>query len=105
MTLNRMYHCVPSTISGLSQMFGLSCHETIATTAIGNSTLAGNAARNCASGCTRSAAHGRSPIQTPIGTQITLAMAISTMTRASVRTAEPERVDNVVRSEVRCADN
>ena len=29
MTLNRMYHCVPRIISGLSQMFGLSCNATM----------------------------------------------------------------------------
>jgi hypothetical protein len=44
MTLNRMYHWVPSTISGLNQIFGLSCNETMATTTMGNSTFAGNAA-------------------------------------------------------------
>ncbi len=53
-------------------------------TTIGNSRLAGKAARNCATGCTITAALGRVPTQTPIGTQMTLAIAISTMTRASV---------------------
>ena len=52
MTLNRMYHCVPRIISGLSQMSGSSRNATIAETAIGNSRLAGKAARNCATGCT-----------------------------------------------------
>src|SRR5262252_4512119 len=84
-----MYHCVPSTISGLSQMFGSSLSDTIAATAIGNNTLAGNAARNCASGWTRCAAHGRSPIQTATGTQIALAIAISTATRVSVSAPSP----------------
>ena len=60
MTLNRMYHCVPRIISGLSQMSGLSLSATIAETAIGNSRLAGKAARNCATGCTIRAARGRS---------------------------------------------
>ena len=46
--------------------------------------LAGKAARNCASGCTRSAMRGRRPIHTPIGTQIRVASAISTTTRSSV---------------------
>ena len=54
------------------------------TTNTGKARLAGNAARNCASGWIRSASFGRSPIQTPIGTQISVASAISTMTRASV---------------------
>ena len=39
----------------------------------GNSRLAGNAARNCATGCARRAQTGRRPSQTPIGTQIRLA--------------------------------
>jgi len=38
-------------------------------TATGKSRFAGNAARNCASGCTRSASFPLSPIATPIGTQ------------------------------------
>jgi hypothetical protein len=84
-----MYHCVPSTISGLNQMLGLSFSDTMPTTAIGNSTLAGNAARNWAIGCARSAAHGRKPTHTPIGTQIKLAMAMSAMTRVSVRKPSP----------------
>ena len=79
-----MYHCVPSTISGDSQIFGFAPVATIATTAKGKSTLAGKAARNCATGWTRSATAGRRPIQTPIGTQIRLATAISTTTRSSV---------------------
>src|SRR5262249_59873638 len=83
-TLNRIYHWVPSTIRGLSQMLGSRRHDTMTTTAIGNSTLAGNAARNCATGCTRLAAHGLSPIHTPIGTHTRLASPISTTTRVSV---------------------
>ena len=52
MTLNRMYHCVPRIISGLSQMSGFEPEGDDAETASGNSRLAGNAARNCATGCT-----------------------------------------------------
>ena len=63
---------------------------TMTTTANGKSRLAGKAARNCASGCTISATAGRRPIQTPIGTQMTLASAISTTTRSSVMEAEPK---------------
>ena len=79
-----MYHCVPRIIKGLSQIFGLSLNATIATTTTGNSTLAGNAARNCATGWINCASRGRVPTITPIGTQITLAIAIKTMTRVSV---------------------
>ena len=61
----------------------------MAETTIGNSRFAGKAARNCATGCTRLAARGRVPTQTPIGTQMQLAMAISTTTR--LRVARPSR--------------
>ncbi len=88
-TLNRMYHWVPSTIRGDSQTSGLSLSATIAITAPGNSTLAGKAARNWAKGWIRSVQAGRSPIQTPIGTQIRLAAAISTRTRIRVRAPSP----------------
>src|SRR6516165_220259 len=64
-TLNRMYHWVPNIMSGLSQIFGSSRNVTMPTTATGNTTLAGNAAINCAIGWTRSAAHGRRPSHTP----------------------------------------
>ena len=59
------------------------------TTNTGKARLAGNAARNCASGWIRSASFGRSPIQTPTGTQISVASAISTMTRNSVTKPYP----------------
>ena len=95
MTLKRIYHCAPSTISGDSQISGLELKRTIATTANGKRTLAGKAARNCASGWTRSVQAGRSPIQTPTGTQISVASAISTMTRSSVKKAEPSACQEI----------
>ena len=58
----------------------------------GNSRLAGKAARNCAIGCARRAQTGRRPSQTPIGTQIRLAMIISTTTRSSVIIPRPTAV-------------
>ncbi|VWB90485.1 hypothetical protein BSE24067_04333 [Burkholderia seminalis] len=79
-----MYHCVPSTISGDSQMSAFRWKWTITMTNTGNSRLAGNAARNCASGWIFSASFGRSPISTPSGTQTSDAIAISTSTRSSV---------------------
>src|SRR3982751_1028143 len=48
-TLNRMYHWVPNTINGLSQMLGDRCACTSAYTTIGNIRLTGKAARNWAS--------------------------------------------------------
>ena len=84
MTLNRMYHWVPRIISGDSQISGLSSNLRISTTTAGNTRFAGNAARNCTTGCTRSASCGLRPIHTPTGTQISEAMTISTMMRSAV---------------------
>ena len=92
-----MYHCVPRIISGLSQIFGLSFQATMPDTTIGNSRLAGKAARNCATGCTRLAARGRVPTQTPIGTQMTLAIAMSTMTRVKVASPSSNTVPTSAR--------
>ncbi len=58
-------------------------------TATGNKRFAGNAARNCAIGCTTCATPGRMPTQTPIGTHTRLAMPIRTNTRNIVRNARP----------------
>ena len=58
-------------------------------TAIGNSRFAGNAAMNCAIGCTIWAARGRIPTQMPMGTQTRLARAIRTNTRTMVMNARP----------------
>ncbi len=99
MTLNRMYHWVPRIISGDSQMFGSRPPATMAITAKGKSTLAGKAARNWATGWMRCDQAGRSPIHTPIGTQIRLAMAISTRTRNSVMNAQAERGQGVVQGQ------
>ena len=84
-----MYHCVPRIISGLSHRSGLSFQVTMPNTASGNSRLAGNAARNCAIGCTICVARGRSPTQMPIGTQNRLARVIRMSTRAIVISARP----------------
>lgn len=51
---------------------------------MGNKRFAGNAARNCAIGCTFSASAGRNPIITPSGTQITDEIAIRITTRNNV---------------------
>ena len=77
----------------------------MATTAMGNSTLAGNAARNCANGCTASATRGRKPIQTPIGTQIRLAMRDQHDDAGQREKAEPERRDHIIHAEIRARDN
>ena len=83
-TLNRMYHWVPNTISGDSQMFGFRCQCTISTTTIGNSRLAGKAARNCAAAWSRPDQRGFMPIHTPMGTHTSAASVMRISTRASV---------------------
>ncbi len=88
-TLNRMYHWVPRIISGLVQIFTLRWNFRMPTTATGHTRLTGKAARNWATGCTIWATRGRSPIQTPIGTQTSEARAISTRTRTAVTAALP----------------
>ena len=50
MTLKTMYHCVPKMIRNDSQMSGSRWKVRMPITAIGNTTLAGKAARNCAAG-------------------------------------------------------
>ncbi len=47
---------------------------------------------NCAIGCKRSAQTGRRPIHIPTGTQIRLAMTISTITRTIVARPRPKAV-------------
>ena len=88
-TLNSRYHCVPKTISGDSQMFGFRCQCTMNTTATGNIRFAGNAARNCATACSRPDHCGRMPTHTPTGTHTSAASAMRTTTRSIV--AKPSR--------------
>ncbi|MNM92230.1 hypothetical protein D3C81_1045550 [compost metagenome] len=79
-----MYHCVPKISSGLSQISGFSPKRAISITASGNIRLAGNAARNCATGCATRASSGFRPMRMPIGTHTSAASAISTTTRTMV---------------------
>ncbi len=80
---------VPSTIRGLSQISALSFQDTMTKNATGKSRLAGNAARNWAIGCTTRVKRGFSPILMPMGSQMMLAMAMSTVTRSKVMKASP----------------
>ena len=75
---------MPSTISGDSHTSGLSFQCTMKSTATGNIRLAGKAARNCATACSRSDQRGFMPTHTPTGTHTSAAIAISTSTRTSV---------------------
>src|SRR4051812_50090459 len=78
MTLNRMYHWMPSTISGDSQMSGLSDQVTITDTTSGNRILAGKAGKKCATGCTIRGRRGGRPTKKPPRGQNSDASAIST---------------------------
>ena len=102
--LNTMYHCVPNTMRKLNQMSGLRWKVSTRLTAAPNSRLTGNAARNCANGCTASAQRGRRPIQTLSGTQIRLASAISTTTRSSVISVSPNTSTDVAPAQFRRDD-
>ena len=85
MTLNRMYHCVPSAISStLPRLIGMWVAIKKATIN-GNVMFTGNDAAICASGWAMRATRGRSPIQTPMGVQISVAMTLMASTRRSVR--------------------
>jgi hypothetical protein len=92
-TLNRMYHWVPSTISGDSQISGFRWKRTITTTNTGNSRFAGNAARNCASGWIFRPAPAAARSRRRPAPRSPRRCAISTMTRSSVispsRTRDP----------------
>ena len=94
-TLNRMYHCVPRIISGVSQISAFRWKCTMKITNGGNSRLAGNAARNCASGCARRAQMGRSPSQTPIGTQIEAGQHNQNHDTDQRDAAQPDRLAHV----------
>jgi len=83
-------------------MLGSAPVVAMATTTTGKSTFAGNAARNCATGWTRSAIAGCKPTHTPIGTQITLAIAMRTTTRKSVTDAAATAVQTSPQLSVRC---
>ena len=92
MTLNRMYHCVPRIISGLSQMSGFSCQRHDAVHGEREQQVRRERReelRDRLHDLRRRAA--AVPTQTPTGTQIRLASAISTNTRTSVSEREAER--------------
>ena len=90
MTLNRMYHCVPRIISGVSQMSGLPCEIDRVSTNHGRRTgWPGTPPGTAPSGCARRAQAGRSPSQTPTGTQTSVARIISTTTRTRVIRPRP----------------
>ena len=70
MTLNRMYHCVPRIISGLSQISGLRPKRDDGEDRDGKQQVGGKGGEELGDRLDRlGRARGRSPIQTPSGTQ------------------------------------
>ena len=86
MTLKRMYHCVPSAMSNTPPRSIGMCVEIKKATMNGKVMFTGNDAAICASGCAMRATRGRSPIHTPIGVQMSVAMTLIAITRRSVST-------------------
>ena len=84
MTLNRMYHCAPSAISRTAPTSSERCQATNTTVANGNRKLAGKPARIWTTGWANRVTFGLIPIQTPTGTQMTVATATRNITRAKV---------------------
>ncbi len=66
-TLNRMYHCVPSSIRTMEPMPNPPPSRTRPSSTTGNSAVAGTEAAICASGCATLANRGLKPMATPTG--------------------------------------
>ena len=67
-TLNRMYHCVPSDMSGMLPQLMSICQAMNHSVTNGNVKFEGKLANTCASGCTNQEIRGFMPIFTPVGT-------------------------------------
>ena len=88
-TLNRMYHCEPSAISRMPPRFSGIPEATKNAIANGNRKFAGKLASSCTTGWASRLIRGFIPIQTPIGTQTTVANSRITTTRAIVTAPSP----------------
>src|SRR6185312_16002953 len=84
MTLNKIYHCVPSARRKILPQLIEMEYPIKNPTIKGNAMLTGNDAAICASGWANLATDGRKPIHTPIGVQITVAAATMIKTRPMV---------------------
>ena len=84
MTLNRMYHCVPRIISGLSQISGLEPVDDNERHHHWKQQVGGKRRQEQRQWLDTLISRGRKPIQTPIGTQIRPASTVRTTTRARV---------------------
>src|SRR5580698_6021224 len=92
-TLNRMYHCVPSSISTTAPTLNPPPTRTKSSSTTGNNAVAGTDAAICASGCAMRASLRLKPIATPAGMVQSDAMSSATMTRTKVAPAAV-RVDS-----------
>ena len=66
-TLNRMYHCVPSSMRTMDPTPNPPPSRTRPNSTTGNSAVAGTEAAICASGCATFASRGLKPMATPAG--------------------------------------
>src|ERR1017187_6014974 len=97
MTLNRMYHCVPSSIRAIDPTPSPPPSRINKSSTTGNSAVAGTEAAICASGCATLASRGWDPIATPTGIFHAAASASEKLTRRNVR-SEERRVGKECRS-------
>ncbi len=86
-TLNRMYHCVPSSISKIDPVFNPPPRLTKPSNSTGNSAVAGTDAAICAKGCAIRARRGLKPMATPAGMVQADAITSAAITRRKVAPA------------------
>src|SRR5579871_1569103 len=98
-TLNKMYHCVPSISSTMEPTPNPPPTRISATRIIGNNAVAGTEAAICASGWASAASRGRSPMYTPTGTVQQAARTSTNSTRRNVAAA-PVRISRTPYSEI-----
>ena len=88
MTLNRMYHCAPSSISATQLIVkGMRSQVTSSTVTSGKSIGAGKLATTCTTGCNRCDQRGLRPMRMPTGS----AQAAPSRVAAEVRRKEASR--------------
>ena len=86
-TLKRMYHCVPSSMSAIDPMPRPPPIRTSAMRRIGKKAVAGTEAMICAMGCTTRASRGLRPMATPTGIVHAAEISSATFTRKKVAAA------------------
>ena len=86
-TLNRMYHCVPSSSSTIDPSPRPPPIRMSTSSTMGNSAVAGTEAAICASGCAMRASLGLKPMATPAGIVHAAPMTSAAITRRKVAPA------------------